>query len=295
MTPSRFCGTIQGYEACRYRDRVCVAVPSMSAAQAASRLAAPRPAQHRRRRRRSRRRTSSSSSAIISRRATTYRARLPPTRRRSSSIRWRRIFPRSWRGCTCGTIASTKPSSTAEQALKVAPANPEAHRVLGLIAAAKIDSRPPAAGRGGRRRARTPSSISKRRSRIRSAKPIRTRAARSPASICASPRTTKRFRFSSISSASSRHGSMDRASWPRRTRARAERPKRSICWTSRRLEDPSLLPTLADFYERQERWKDAANAYARALNRRAAQRGTEDAIRAGAPECGRTRQPRQSA
>ena len=31
--------------------------------------------------------------------------------------------------------------STAEQALKVAPANPEAHRVLGLIAAAKIDSR----------------------------------------------------------------------------------------------------------------------------------------------------------
>ena len=31
-------------------------------------------------------------------------------------------------------------------------------------------------------------------------------------------------------------------------------------------EDPSLLPTLADFYERQERWEDAAGAYARALN-----------------------------
>ena len=31
-------------------------------------------------------------------------------------------------------------------------------------------------------------------------------------------------------------------------------------------ENPSLLPTLADFYERQERWKDAANAYARALS-----------------------------
>jgi tetratricopeptide (TPR) repeat protein len=31
-------------------------------------------------------------------------------------------------------------------------------------------------------------------------------------------------------------------------------------------DDPSLLPTLADFYERQRRWSDAANAYARALN-----------------------------
>ena len=31
-------------------------------------------------------------------------------------------------------------------------------------------------------------------------------------------------------------------------------------------DDPSLLPTLADFYERQQRWNDAANAYARALN-----------------------------
>src|SRR5687768_10293811 len=33
-------------------------------------------------------------------------------------------------------------ASTAEQALKIAPANPEAHRVLGLIAAAKVDLRP---------------------------------------------------------------------------------------------------------------------------------------------------------
>ena len=38
-------------------------------------------------------------------------------------------------------------------------------------------------------------------------------------------------------------------------------------------EDPSLLPTLADFYERQQRWEDAADAYARALN--VAPRNTE--------------------
>ena len=35
----------------------------------------------------------------------------------------------------------------------------------------------------------------------------------------------------------------------------------------RTAEDPRLLPALADFYERERRWSDAANAYGRALQR----------------------------
>lgn len=47
--------------------------------------------------------------------------------------------------------------------------------------------------------------------------------------------------------------------------AGAGRPKDAIAWLERQApEDPRLLPVLADFYERERRWKDAAGAYASA-------------------------------
>jgi len=50
--------------------------------------------------------------------------------------------------------------------------------------------------------------------------------------------------------------------------AGAGRGKEAITWLEERTEDdPRLLPALADFYERERRWSDAASAYARAVQR----------------------------
>jgi tetratricopeptide (TPR) repeat protein len=48
----------------------------------------------------------------------------------------------------------------------------------------------------------------------------------------------------------------------------------AIAWLEQHtVDDPRLLPTLGDFYERERRWKDASEVYARALQR--APRNTE--------------------
>jgi len=50
--------------------------------------------------------------------------------------------------------------------------------------------------------------------------------------------------------------------------AGAGRSRDAIAWLEERTPgDPRLLPALADFYERERRWSDAAGAYARALQR----------------------------
>ena len=50
--------------------------------------------------------------------------------------------------------------------------------------------------------------------------------------------------------------------------AGAGRSSDAIAWLEERTAgDPRLLPALADFYEREHRWSDAADAYARALQR----------------------------
>jgi tetratricopeptide (TPR) repeat protein len=50
--------------------------------------------------------------------------------------------------------------------------------------------------------------------------------------------------------------------------AGAGRSRDAIAWLEERTAgDPRLLPALADFYEREHRWSDAADAYARALQR----------------------------
>jgi tetratricopeptide (TPR) repeat protein len=50
--------------------------------------------------------------------------------------------------------------------------------------------------------------------------------------------------------------------------AGAGRSRDAIAWLEERTAgDPRLLPALADFYEREHRWSDAADAYGRALQR----------------------------
>jgi tetratricopeptide (TPR) repeat protein len=50
--------------------------------------------------------------------------------------------------------------------------------------------------------------------------------------------------------------------------AGAGRAKDAIAWLEERTaDDPRLLPALADFYERERRWADAAGVYARVLQR----------------------------
>jgi tetratricopeptide (TPR) repeat protein len=50
--------------------------------------------------------------------------------------------------------------------------------------------------------------------------------------------------------------------------AGAGRSRDAIAWLEERTAgDPRMLPALADFYERERRWSDAADAYARALQR----------------------------
>jgi tetratricopeptide (TPR) repeat protein len=156
--------------------------------------------------------------------------------------------------------------SAAEQALQIAPANPEAHRVLGLIAASKVDSRPRQQSRAGD--ADTTNAIQHLEKAI--ANPI------GEADENARGTLAKLYlRIAAYDKAIPLLVDLVRQlpAWldgPRllaQAYAGAGRTADAIALLDEQAaDDPSLLPTLADFYERQQRWKDAANAYARALN-----------------------------
>ena len=156
-------------------------------------------------------------------------------------------------------------AAAADQALKVAPANPEAHRVLGLIAAAKSDNRArqPQAGAD----ADVTSAIQHLEKAV--ANPIgeadpnaRGTLARLYLRIAAYDKAIPLL----IDLVRQQPAWMDGPRLLAQAYAGAGRPADAIQLLDEQAgDDPSLLPTLADFYERQERWQDAANAYARAL------------------------------
>ena len=157
--------------------------------------------------------------------------------------------------------------SAAEQSLKVAGANPEAHRVLGLIAAAKIDSR----GRQQQQDGADPevtNAIQHLEQAI--ANPIgeadpnaRGTLARLYLRIVAYDKAIPLL----VDLVRQQPAWLDGPRLLAQAYAGAGRTSDAIDLLDEQAnEDPSLLPTLADFYERQERWKDAADAYARALN-----------------------------
>jgi tetratricopeptide (TPR) repeat protein len=156
-------------------------------------------------------------------------------------------------------------ASAAEQALKIAPANQEAHRVLGLIAAAKVDSRPRPPGASD---ADSTTAIQHLEKAI--ANPIgeadpnaRGTLARLYLRIAAYDKAIPLL----VDLVRQQPGWTEGPRLLAQAYAGAGRTAEAIDLLDEQAsDDPSLLPTLADFYERQERWNDAANAYARALN-----------------------------
>jgi tetratricopeptide (TPR) repeat protein len=159
-------------------------------------------------------------------------------------------------------------AAAAEQALKIAPDNAEAHRVLGLVYAAEIEGRErrPAA-KGG-----SPDPA------VASAIAHLEQATAQPAGegdpVTRATLARLYLRAASYDKAIAllvdlvRHqpGWQEGPLLLAQAYAAAGRTNEAIEWlSSQAADDPDLLPTLAEFYERSQRWKDAAGTYARAL------------------------------
>jgi tetratricopeptide (TPR) repeat protein len=160
--------------------------------------------------------------------------------------------------------------TSAEQALKVAPDNREAHRVLGFVYAALAES-------GGDSGSRTPpggpagATVATAIHHLELAIP--------PSDSDPDPNVRATLARLYVTS-----GAFDKAislltvlvnqepQWPDGPLLLAEayvgagRTRDGITWLKdRAADDPRLLPTLADFYERDRRWKDAVDSYAKAV------------------------------
>jgi tetratricopeptide (TPR) repeat protein len=155
--------------------------------------------------------------------------------------------------------------AAAQQALKVAPANPEAHRVLGLIDAAKVDN-----ARQGPGAPPDPN--------VSSAIGHLEKAVANPEGE-ADPNAR-----GTLARLYLRSAMYDKAipllvdlvrqqpGWTEGPRLLAQayatsgRVSEAIQFLEEQSDDdPSLLPALGQFYEQEQRWKDAAGAYGRAL------------------------------
>src|SRR5205823_9085526 len=156
-----------------------------------------------------------------------------------------------------------------EQALKIAPGNREAHRVLGIVYATLVES--------GRRNARTQqnaTSIAENLTRaIEHLEKAIDRLVDSDPNVRA---TLARLYLASganekaipllVDLVSQEPGWTDGPSLLAQAYAGAGRDAEAITWLEKSAaDDPDLYTTLAGFYERQKRWKDAANTYEKAL------------------------------
>ena len=158
--------------------------------------------------------------------------------------------------------------SAAEQALRVAPANPEGHRVLGLIAAAKVDRR--VGQPQGAADADTTSAIQHLEKAIED--PIgeadpnaRGTLARLYLRVAAYDKAIPLL----VDLVRHQPAWLEGPRLLAQAYAGAGKISDAIdLLDEQAADDPSLLPTLAEFYERQERWSDAANTYARSLDAR---------------------------
>jgi predicted Zn-dependent protease len=161
---------------------------------------------------------------------------------------------------------TTEAIATAEQALKIAPANREAHRVLGTVYASRLD---------GSRRANQREDLDRATTHLERA------AERAPGAVQADANLRAMLARLYIAG-----GSYDKAipilaelvkqepGWPdgatllAEAYAAANRSDEAIAWLEEAaLDNPQLYSTLADFYGRARRYRDAAGAYERALER----------------------------
>ncbi len=161
--------------------------------------------------------------------------------------------------------------AAAETALKIAPANREANRVLGTVYAALSESGQPAArGRGADQ------------ADANLAKAIRHFETALDGAVAESDPNVR----ATLARLYVRSNAYDKAiplltdlvnqepGWQDgplmlvEAYAGAGRSRDAITWLEERTpEDPRLLPALADFYERERRWPEAAAAYSRAIQR----------------------------
>jgi tetratricopeptide (TPR) repeat protein len=163
--------------------------------------------------------------------------------------------------------------NTAEQALKIAPANREANRVLGVIYAALSES-----GRGGRSRGPAVGGSATNDENL--AKAIKylelattgvigdvdpnVRATLARAYVLAGQYDKAIPILASL--VEEQPGWADGPVLLAEAYAAAGRNEEAIAWLKEHAEeDPRLLPTLADFYERERQWKEAADAFGRAV------------------------------
>jgi len=156
-----------------------------------------------------------------------------------------------------------------EQALKIEPANREAHRVLGIVYATLVES--------GRRNARAPQNATSMSDNL--SKAIEHLEKSIDRQVDSDPNvraTLSRLYLASGQSekaipllqelVSQEPGWSDGPTLLAQAYAGAGRDAEAIAWLEKSAgEDPDLYTTLASFYERDKRWKDAANAYEKAI------------------------------
>jgi len=156
-----------------------------------------------------------------------------------------------------------------EQALKIEPANREAHRVLGIVYATLVE--------GSRRDARNGQNASAMAGNL--SKAIQHLEQAIDRQLDSDPNvraTLARLYLASganekaipllVDLVSQEPGWTDGPSLLVQAYAGAGRDGDAIAWLEKSVaDDPDLYPTLAGLYERQRRWTDAANAYQRAL------------------------------
>ncbi len=163
-------------------------------------------------------------------------------------------------------------TTTAEQALKLAPANREANRVLGVVYAALSES---GSGSAVRSRADDKSDENLTKAIQHLELSIDRQAGEADPNVRA---TLSRLYVRSgayekaipllTDLVNQEPGWQDGPMMLADAYAGAGRTADAITWLEERTpDDPRLLPALGDFYERERRWSDAANAYGRALAR----------------------------
>src|SRR5262245_24361795 len=160
--------------------------------------------------------------------------------------------------------------SAAEQALKVDPENREANRVIGIVYAAMSES---GDGRGRQNTSRPDEYVTKAITHLERAieKPIgepdpNVRATLSRLYLKTSAYDKAVKLLSDL--VNQEPGWQDGPMLLAEAYAGAGRTSEAITWLEERAkDDPRMLPALADFYERERRWSDAAAVYGRIVQR----------------------------
>jgi tetratricopeptide (TPR) repeat protein len=155
----------------------------------------------------------------------------------------------------------------AEQALKIEPANHEANRVLGVINAALAEN-----GRGSNNADKAIKYLEAATAGLGTESDPNVRATLARLYIAAKQYDKAIPLLTTL--VNEQPGWQDGPLLLAQAYSSAGRTDEAISWLEEHTEDdPRLLPTLGEFYERERRWKDAADVYGRAVQQ--APRSTE--------------------